>query len=126
MNQPLIYKVDFKYRNEVSLLDAVIDIFSKTVLNKELSFRERTVLREYILNGYSSTTKKALKISLGITSENINTLNCTLQKKGFLKQHDGNHRNKVVNDDLMNLKKVFIENQNKKCFLINFVLDDNT
>jgi len=119
--QPLIYKVDYKYNNNTSLLDTVMDIFSKTVLNKELSFRERTVLREYILNGYSLTTKKSIRISLDITPENLNTLNCTLQKKGFLRPHANNQRLKVVNEELLNLKQVFIDNSGRKCFLINFI-----
>lgn len=119
--QPLIYKVDYAFSNNTSLLDTVMDIFSRTVLKKELSFRERTVLREYILNGYSNKTKTSIKLSLNINPENLNTLNCTLQKKGFLKPHPNNQRMKVVNEELLNLKTVFIDNPGRKCFLVNFV-----
>jgi len=116
-----VYKVDFNFENDVDLLDIVLSLFSKSVLKEEISNKERTVLREYILNGYSSQTKASLRLSLGIKPSNLNTLNHTLKKKGFLLPHQTNQRLKVVNEQLMNLKNVFLDNDGQKVFLINFL-----
>lgn len=114
-----IYTVTYKSENDVELLDTVMSIFSLTVLKKPLSLKERTVLREYILNGYSSEVKKDVRFALGITDKNLNTLNCTLQKKGFLRPHPTNQRLKNINDDLLKIKDVFLA-QGDKVLLIKF------
>lgn len=119
--QPIAYKVDYQSKNDVELFDVVITLYSKTVLKKELSHKESTVLREYILNGYSLNTKKAICLSLGIKIENLNTLNCNLQKKGFLKPHPTNQRLKTLSEELLALKNVFLETDNtKRLFIVNF------
>ena len=84
-NNTIAYKVDFKSKNDVDLLDTVMFLYSRTVLKEELSLREKTALREYLLYGYSLNTKKAICLSLGIRIENLNTLNCSLQKKRIFK-----------------------------------------
>lgn len=121
MSAPIAYKVDFKFENDVQLLDIVMDIFSRTHLNTQLSHKERTVLREYIMNGYSLTTKKSIRMSLQITAENLNTLNHTLQKKGFLYPHRNNQRLKVVSDKLLELKTVFLDSKGKRLFIVNMI-----
>lgn len=116
------YKVDFKYNNDVDLLEVVMSIFSKTVLEEELSNKERTVLREYIINGYSKQTKNSIKLTLGMKDANLNTLNYYLQKKGFLKPHPKNQRSKVLNEELLELRDTFMEAKNgKKMFIVNFI-----
>lgn len=119
-----VYKVDFKFHNDVDLLDVVLSLFSKSVLREEITNKERTVLREYLLNGYSSNTKASLRLSLGIKHSNLNTLNYTLKEKGFLLPHPTNQRLKIVNEQLMNLKNVFLNNDGQKVFLINFLKED--
>ena len=113
----IAYKVDFKSKNDVDLLDTVMFIYSRTVLKEELGLRERSALREYLLHGYSLTTKRAICLSLGIKIENLNTLNCNLQKKGFLIPHTKNQRLKMINEDLLNLKRVFLESEKEKNYI---------
>lgn len=97
-------------------------LYSKTVLKSELSFRERAVLREYLNNGYSQQTKKGICLDLGITNKNLNTLNCTLQKKGFLYPNPHNQRLKLVSKSLLQLRDCFTnETESKNCFIVNFV-----
>lgn len=118
----IAYKVDFKYKNDVDLLDIVMSVFSKTVLNEEISNKEKVILREYIVNGYSKRTKDSIKLDHKMKPSNLNTLNYHLQKKGFLKPHPKNQRLKLLNEDLLELRDCFMkEGENKKMFIINFV-----
>jgi hypothetical protein len=118
----IAYKVDYKYKNDVELLDIVMTIFSRTVLEEELSNKERVVLREYIVNGYSRETKKAIRLAEKMKDANLNTLNYHLQKKGFLKPHPKNQRLKLLNEELLELRDCFMkESKDKKAFIINFI-----
>jgi hypothetical protein len=117
------YKVDFQYSNTIELLDTMLSVYSLTALKKPLSDRERQVLREYILNGYSTKTKKALKISLKINDSNLNTLNYKLKQKGFLLNHPTNQKLKELNKDLTEIKNVFMSEEEtaRKLLIINTI-----
>jgi hypothetical protein len=117
------YKVDFQYSNTIELLDTMLSVYSLTALKKPLSDRERQVLREYILNGYSTKTKKALKISLKINDSNLNTLNYKLKQKGFLLNHPTNQKLKELNKDLTEIKNVFMSEDEtaRKLLIINTI-----
>ncbi len=118
---PAAYVANFNYENDIELLDIVMNIFSTSVLKENLSYKERTVLREYMLHGYSSNTKKAIRLSLSIKETNLNTLNCTLQKKGFLKPHPTNQRLKLLNDGLIKIRDLFLGENERKMFIVEFV-----
>jgi hypothetical protein len=117
------YKVDFQYSNTIELLDTMLSVYSLTALKKPLSDRERQVLREYILNGFSTKTKKALKISLKINDSNLNTLNYKLKQKGFLLNHPTNQKLKELNKDLTEIKNVFMSEEEtaRKLLIINTI-----
>ena len=119
----IAYKVDFQYSNTIELLDTMLSVYSLTALKKPLSDRERQVLREYILNGYSTKTKKALKISLKINDSNLNTLNYKLKQKGFLLNHPTNQKLKELNKDLTEIKNVFMSEDKtaRKLLIINTI-----
>jgi hypothetical protein len=95
-------------------------LYSITVLKTDLSLKQRTVLREYILNGYSLQTKKSLMITLNIKGTNLNTINFNLKKKGLLIPHPTNQRLKIVNEELYQIKKEFLEKGNKSAFIAIF------
>lgn len=118
---PAAYIAPFTFSNDIELLDVVMSLFSRSVLKKEISYKEKVVLREYIINGYSSNTKKAIRLSLNIKETNLNTLNCTLQKKGFLKPHPTNQRLKLLNDDLLKIRDMFLGNAERKMFIVEFI-----
>lgn len=118
---PAAYIAPFTFSNDIELLDVVMSLFSRSVLKKEISYKEKVVLREYMINGYSSNTKKAIRLSLNIKETNLNTLNCTLQKKGFLKPHPTNQRLKLLNDDLLKIRDMFLGNAERKMFIVEFV-----
>lgn len=116
-----IYKVDFEYKNDVQKFDLILHLYSKTELKKELSERELIVLREYILNGYSTKTKDGICLTLQIKKGNLNAINCNLQKKGFLKPHPTTQKLKVLEEKLNFLKEMFLDTPgNRKIFLVNF------
>lgn len=116
-----VFKVDYIYRNNIDLLDIVMYLFSKTVLKTELSDKERMILRAYLIHGYSKQVKKGIQLDLGMTEANVNMRNYTLQKKGFLSPHPTSQKLKLINQDLLNMRDCFINNENKKAFLVNFV-----
>lgn len=118
---PAAYVAPFAFKNDIELLDVVMSLFSRSVLKKEISYKEKVVLREYMINGYSSNTKKAIRLSLNIKETNLNTLNCTLQKKGFLKPHPTNQRLKLLNEDLIKIRDMFLGISERKMFIVEFV-----
>lgn len=125
MHNKKFYAVE-KTLNRVEMIDTVLIIFANTVLNETLSPREIIVLRDYLLNGYSTQTKKALRLTLGITNSNLDQINHKLKKKGFLEAHKTNERQKVPNQKLLDLKDVFIDSEvDNRVFLINFKLKND-
>lgn len=118
---PAAYVAPFAFKNDIELLDVVMSLFSRSVLKKEISYKEKVVLREYMINGYSSNTKKAIRLSLNIKETNLNTLNCTLQKKGFLKPHPTNQRLKLLNEDLIKIRDMFLGISERKMFIVEFI-----
>lgn len=123
MSNRVAYKVDFKYSNNIELLDTMLSVYSITYLKTPLSYREKEVLREYILNGFSSKTKKAIKASLKIKDSNLNTLNYKLKQKGFLLNHTTNQKQKELNADLTRIRDVFMNDEEglQKLFIINTI-----
>lgn len=123
MSNRVAYKVDFKYSNNIELLDTMLSVYSITYLKTPLSYREKEVLREYIINGFSSKTKKAIKASLKIKDSNLNTLNYKLKQKGFLLNHPTNQKQKELNADLTRIRDVFMNDEEdlKKLFIINTI-----
>lgn len=174
------YYIPCNYKNDVDALDTMIYVYSKTALKQELSSSEKTIIREYILYGYSTKTKNSLLLTLFAKTPsemkenadrvkafnfvfkkdvsniksvneligkeksqklisdyeekyrkvkkaratcNLNTLNCGLQKKGFLRPDLNNQRMKRLNDDLLNIKEVFMSREHKKICLIDFKKD---
>lgn len=114
------YAVEKKL-NKVEMIDKVLIIFASVVLNETISNKEMTVLRDYLLNGYSTQTKKALRLTLNIKNTHLDQINHKLKKKGFLEAHKTNERHKVLNKKLLELKSVFIDSEvENKVFLINF------
>lgn len=117
------YKVDFTYKNNIELLDMALYLYSKTVLDKELSKKRLVMLREYLLNGYNNNTKKALEINLQMTRANVNTQNWNLQRMGFLIPDPNKQINKMVSKELINLRDMFMNTEDKRLFIVNFIKD---
>lgn len=61
--------VNYEYTNDIELLDIVLQVYAKTELKVDLSHKEHCVLREYLLNGFSTQTKKSIIYSLFLTKE---------------------------------------------------------
>jgi len=115
----VLYNVDFKYNNDIELIDMVLTLYAKTVYGKDLSNKETTVLRNYMLKGYSKRTKKLICTDLKIKPSNLDTLNYTLKIKGFLHPHPTNQQEKLLDAELVKLKDVFLE-KGRKLFTVDF------
>lgn len=114
------YLVDFKYKNDIEVLDAALYVYSKTVLKNELSEKRRIILREYLLYGYTEQTKDGICRNLNMDRRNLNTQNHNLQKMGFLKPHPTTQKLKLVSEDLLRLKETVLSTEGKKVIMINF------
>jgi hypothetical protein len=114
------YKVDFKYENDIELLDTLLYIYTKSVLKKDLSEKRRIILREYLINGYTDITKKSICMNLGMKMTNLNTQNHTLQEMGFLMPHPTTRNKKNIDESLLNLRDTFINAGGKRIFYIEF------
>jgi len=124
MSKPQAYIVEFKYKNNLQLLDTVIYLFSKTVLEAELNAQEISILKYYLAQGYSKDTKQAIEIDLGIKTTCINTNNYKLQKKGFLRPHPTSNRLKIINSELLKLRDCFMNQNTKNIFIVDFKRDE--
>lgn len=124
MSSPVALKLDFEYSNNYRFMDCLIYMFSRCQKNYILSKTECEILREYLLRGYSSETKKHIVKSLKTTITSVNTLNCNLQKKGFLMPDPNKQINKTLNPELLKLKQFYETDSQRKVLLINFI-DEN-
>jgi len=122
-NETRAYKVEFKYKNRLHLIDTIIYLFSKTVLEleEELTKQEIDILKVYLIHGYSPEVKKGILVDLKMNAPTLNTNNCKLQKKGFLRPHPTSGRLKLVTEDLIKLRDCFINEGEKNLFLVHFV-----
>jgi len=114
-----------KYSNDLDLLSTVIEIYSITVLGKYLvGDLEKIAIRFYLKGGYNEITMKAIMLECGMKGDkgkrHLDQINFKLTKKGFLKRHPTNHRQKQVNEELIRLKNRFLTPDNK--FKANYYL----
>lgn len=115
----VLYNVDYKYSNDIELMEMVLTLYAKTVYGKNISGKETTVLRNYMLKGYSKRTKKSICSDLKIKPSNLDTLNYTLKNKGFLHPHPTNQQEKLLDSGLEKLKEAFSQ-PGRKLFTIDF------
>lgn len=59
-----VVKIPYEYKNDLDLIDVVLQIYYISHLKKPLSYKEHCCLREYLLYGYSERTKKSLITTL--------------------------------------------------------------
>jgi hypothetical protein len=64
--------IDYTYSNDMELIDIVLNLYARTELRTNLAYKERMILREYILNGYNPRTKRSLIMSLFLCKESDN------------------------------------------------------
>lgn len=101
------------YKNEVDLVDKLLNIYSIVKKNNNLRKFEREVLNYYIRKGYSSETKKQIKKELGKKARNLNQTNYHLKRKGYLKQSSKNQKDKKLNKELQEIRDMFIGGKTK-------------
>lgn len=117
------------YKNDMELLSKVIKIFSILKLNtslkkddegikEPLENNEERVLVYYLKHGYSKETKKMIVDDLGIKSTYLNTVNCKLDKKGYLIKDKNNKQKKHLCKGLEDLRKSFMLNGAKTYFIL--------
>ena len=110
-----------QYKNDMELLSKVIKIFSIIKLDtslgeddegikEPLENNEERVLVYYLKHGYSKETKKMVVEDLGIKSTYLNTVNCKLDKKGYLIKDKNNKQKKHLCKGLEKLRESFMKN----------------
>ena len=101
------------YKNEVDLVNKLLTIYSIVKKNNDLRNFEREVLNYYIRKGYSTGTKNQIKKELGKKARNLNQTNYHLKRKGYLKQSSKNQKDKKLNKELEEIRKLFIEGKTR-------------
>lgn len=108
-------------KNIVDLLDKAISIYS--LLNYEerdrLVKHERKILVYYVKNGLTKKTLEDVCEDTNYTKPHLHTVNKTLRDKGYLVRDENNQHKFYLNDDLVLLRKKFIED-NAKGYIVNF------
>ncbi len=108
-------------RNDIELLSKVIRIYSVLKLgddlDKSLEKNEERVLVYYLKYGYSKDTKKLIIEDLGIKPTYLNTVNCKLDKKGYLIKDKRNKQKKHLSQGLKKLKESFIDMESQIYFI---------
>jgi len=117
-------KLELKYPNNFRLVEALIYFYSKSQTNEILTKKECSILREYILKGYSDETKDYIESTFNIKRTNLNCHNYSLQKKGFLIPHSKNQNNKILSPELLKIKEFYEGSSEKKVILVNLI-DEN-
>ena len=101
------------YKNEVDLVNKLLNIYSIVKKNGDLRDFEKKVLNYYIRKGYSTETKKQIVNELGLKQRNLNQTNYHLTNKGYLKQSTRNQKNKSLNKELQEIRDLFVEGKTK-------------
>lgn len=103
--------------SDLDKVNRIVSIFS-IIKNGNLGYthiRPRCVevLSYYILFGYSKSTKNLIH-ETGITDKNLNQINSELQKKGYLIKDRGNLHNRHLAEELVTIRKYFMDEDIKK------------
>jgi len=110
-----------KCKNDFDLLSKVIRIYSVIKLGdglkQSLEKNEEKVLVYYLKYGYSKDTKKLILEDLDIKSTYLNTVNCKLDKKGYLIKDKRNKQKKHLSEGLKKLKESFIDMESDIYFI---------
>jgi Na+/phosphate symporter len=114
----LFAKVPSEIKENADRVKAFNFVYKKTV--KNIVDVVATVSKEKDSKKVAAYEEKYRKVKKSRATCNLNTLNCGLQKKGFLRPDSNNQRMKRLNDDLLNIKEVFMSGDYKKICLIDF------
>lgn len=110
MDNP-VYGFGIEYVDDLDLMQKAVTIYT-TLVNvksgdKYLRPMLANVLSYYLLHGYSNDTKQLVLDTLDIKKDNLNQINCELQKKGYLERDSGNYRKKNLSSRLDGFKDFF-------------------
>lgn len=121
---PNVYGFNVSYKDNLDLLRKVLILnATSTNINKGKNYLRPKlvdVLSFYILYDYSKETKDLIIESLKIKGTNLNQINSELTRKGYLIKDYFNYRRKTLSEELIALKKYFLEEDTSKIFLIKF------
>lgn len=123
-----VYGFKVEFQDELDLLEKIISLYSttKNMIDKENYLRPKLVkvLSFYVLRGYSKETKELILSSLNINTQNLNTINSELTKKGYLVIDPYTQRKKHLSKELQELKDYFLHNDSNKVFMVKFGVNE--
>lgn len=108
-------------KDKKNKITAFNNIFNTNFTNSseiDKYIKENTINREQTL----AVTEEYKKICYKKGSESLNAINYILKNKGLLVPHPTNLRMKIVSEELLKLKRTFVDDQNAilKCLVVNF------
>ena len=112
----------YGYRNQLDLICIILDIYLTVNPKKpKLIIREKEALAYYIINGFSDKTVKEVEsfLTAEINNNYVRSINSSLRKKGYLVKDERNYRKSRLAEDMLILRKEFVEGNNRK-YMIGF------
>lgn len=111
MDNLKVYGFTIDYVDDLDLMQKAVTLYT-TMINvkagdKYLRPKLAIVLSFYLLHGFSDETKEIILDTLGIKRDNLNQINCELQKKGYLVRDEGNYRKKNLSEKLSGFQEFF-------------------
>lgn len=114
------YRLTSEKKGDMIQVIDIVKIYSILKKEKELIGRNLEVLAFYLVNGYNRDLKEKMAEELDIKINNVNQINSSLRKDGYLIQDKKNKTKNVVDPDLKKFKE-FIIDKEKKNVIIEFI-----
>lgn len=114
------YRLTSEKKGDMIQVIDIVKIYSILKKEKELIGRNLEVLAFYLVNGYNRDLKEKMAEELNIKINNVNQINSSLRKDGYLIQDKKNKTKNVVDPDLKKFKE-FIIDKEKKNVIIEFI-----
>lgn len=118
-----MYRFVIPYKDTVDMARKILLMYNgysmATGKKSIIDMRHVNLLSYYLVFGYSMETKKKFSHCFSVEMQYVAVLDTEMRKRGILVDPDGNFRSRRLCDDIENMRRLFIsENQSDRCAII--------
>ena len=110
-----------KPKNQIDFIESILKVYSALNFDDKsnLPKAERTILAYYVLHGLTEETLKNVLIDFPkyAKGEYLHQMNKNLRDKGYLIREVNNFKKFHLNEDLLHIRKKFIEDKCKSYYI---------